>query len=127
MAIDIVEPLINLGLDYARSKFLPAAYTPGIIPPAGFPSTQPIQTTPAFLDVPGIDIVSDPGDLVAKALKVGGQLIYNYMTGKWQIRRRRRRRRLLTPTDLADLAQLQVLVGKGSQSMSFAVMKAVRR
>lgn len=41
--------------------------------------------------------------------------------------RRRRRRRLLTPTDLADLASLQTLVGKGSDAMRFAVTKAVRR
>ena len=48
-------------------------------------------------------------------------------TGQVTPCRRRRRRRLLTPTDLADLASLQTLVGKGSDAMKFAVTKAVRR
>lgn len=48
-------------------------------------------------------------------------------TGKVTHCNRRRRRRLLTPTDLADLAALQTLVGKGSDAMRYAVMKAVRR
>lgn len=48
-------------------------------------------------------------------------------TGKVTPCRRRRRRRLLTPTDMADLASLQTLVGKGSDAMKFAVTKAVRR
>jgi len=42
-------------------------------------------------------------------------------------KKRRRRRRLLTASDLADLSALSVLVGKGSDSMKVAVMKAVRR
>lgn len=48
-------------------------------------------------------------------------------TGRVTACRRRRRKRLLTPTDLADLASLQTLVGKGSDAMKFAVTKAVRR
>ncbi len=47
-------------------------------------------------------------------------------TGQEVKRTRRRRRRLLTSGDLGDLAQLQALVGKGSNAMSVAVSKAIR-
>ena len=47
-------------------------------------------------------------------------------TGQEVKRTRRRRRRLLTSSDLGDLAQLQALVGKGSNAMSVAVSKAIR-
>lgn len=47
-------------------------------------------------------------------------------TGAEVKRTRRRRRRLLTSSDLGDLAQLQALVGKGSNAMSVAVSKAIR-
>lgn len=47
-------------------------------------------------------------------------------TGKVTKCRRRRRRPLLTPTDLATLAQLKALAG-GGQAFTYAVMKAVRR
>ena len=47
-------------------------------------------------------------------------------TGLEVKRTRRRRRRLLTSGDLGDLAQLQALVGKGSQAMQVAVSKAIR-
>ena len=55
------------------------------------------------------------------------EVTVNTVTGEVKPCRRRRRRRLLTPTDLADLASLQTLVGKGSDAMKFAVTKAVRR
>jgi len=47
-------------------------------------------------------------------------------TGQEIKRPRRRRRRLLTASDLGDLAQLQAMVGKGSNAMSVAVSKAIR-
>jgi hypothetical protein len=47
-------------------------------------------------------------------------------TGQEVKRTRRRRRRLLTNGDLGDLAQLQALVGKGSNAMQVAVSKAIR-
>lgn len=55
------------------------------------------------------------------------EVVVDTRTGEVKRCRRRRRRRLLTPTDLADLASLQTLVGKGSDAMKFAVTKAVRR
>lgn len=58
---------------------------------------------------------------------VPAQVTVDTRTGKVTPCRRRRRRRLLTPTDMADLASLQTLVGKGSDAMKFAVTKAVRR
>ncbi len=53
-----------------------------------------------------------------------GYKVVNYC-GRGVLRkiRRRRRRRLLTKSDIADLASLAGVVGKGSQAMSGAVAK----
>lgn len=53
-------------------------------------------------------------------------LTYDCKTGTFKPRRRRRRRRLLTPTDIADLAALAALAGKGA-SLQAAIAQAVRR
>ena len=68
----------------------------------------------------GAGIPASPAPLPA-------QVTVDTRTGQVKPCRRRRRRRLLTPTDLADLAALQALVGKGSTSLNLAVAKAVRR
>lgn len=54
------------------------------------------------------------------------QVLVDTRTGKVSACHRRRRKRLLTNSDLSDLAQLQALVGKGSQAMQVAVAKAIR-
>lgn len=64
---------------------------------------------------------------VANGSAVPAKVTVDTKTGAITHCKRRRRRRLLTPTDLADLAALQTLVGKGSDAMRYAVMKAVRR
>lgn len=53
-------------------------------------------------------------------------LTYDCKTGKFSARRRRRRRRLVTPTDLADLASVVAITGKGA-GMNQAVAAAIRR
>lgn len=52
-------------------------------------------------------------------------LTYDTKTGKMSIRRRRRRRALCTDKDLACLAQIVAIVGKG-QGGNIAVSKALR-
>lgn len=64
---------------------------------------------------------------VVNGSSVPSKVTVDTKTGAITHCKRRRRRRLLTPTDLADLAALQTLVGKGSDAMRYAVMKAVRR
>ena len=68
-----------------------------------------------------------PGPPSLQAANPPAKVTVDTRTGQVTPCRRRRRRRLLTPTDLADLASLQTLVGKGSDAMKFAVTKAVRR
>lgn len=116
--MDLGTLLLDIGTQYVKSKYgapqAPAAMRPWKMPPVPAGGAPGIAATPAFLDLPGIDIVGDPGDLVAKAVASGGKLIYDYVTGKWKIqRRRRRRRRLATATDIKDLAALSGTVGKG--------------
>ncbi len=53
-------------------------------------------------------------------------LTYDCKTGKFSSRKRRRRRRLATPSDLADLAAIVAITGKGS-AMNQAVAGLVRR
>ena len=67
------------------------------------------------------------GTEIAESNNQPREVVVDTRTGEVKRCRRRRRRRLLTPTDLADLASLQTLVGKGSDAMKFAVTKAVRR
>ncbi len=55
------------------------------------------------------------------------EVTVNTRTGQVKPCRRRRRRRLLTDADIADLSALAMIVGKGSQAMNAAVVKAVRR
>lgn len=115
-------------------------YEPPVIVPEGFGDAHLGE---------GDDMAVDWGDVLGSALGtvasgltnpnqnignvgVGGgsppaKVTVDTRTGKITPCRRRRRRRLLTPTDMADLASLQTLVGKGSDAMKFAVTKAVRR
>jgi hypothetical protein len=74
-----------------------------------------------------------PPNVVASAPGGGGcpprktrNVTIDCATGQEVKRTRRRRRRLLTAGDLGDLAQLQALVGKGSNAMGVAVSKAIR-
>lgn len=78
--------------------------------------------------------VQTPVNVAAPAPSYGGScptrktrtLTIDCATGQEVKRTRRRRRRLLTSGDLGDLAQLQALVGKGSNAMQVAVSKAIR-
>ncbi len=86
---------------------------------------------------PGAAVPTAP-PVIQPTVTVGGQmqgscaprktrtLTIDCATGQEVKRTRRRRRRLLTSGDLGDLAQLQALVGKGSNAMSVAVSKAIR-
>lgn len=121
--MDLGQIFVDVGSQYIKTKWgtpSPPSLAPQLPPMPG--TTLP--STPAFLDIPGIDIVGDPGDLVAKAARIGGKLIYDYVTGKWKIqRRRRRRRRLATTSDIKDLAALKQILGSGA---SFTTWIATR-
>jgi len=92
--------------------------------------------SPTYNFAPGA--ASAPPPVIQPTVTVGGQmqagcaprktrtLTIDCATGQEVKRKRRRRPRLLTSGDLGDLAQLQALVGKGSNAMSVAVSKAIR-
>lgn len=89
---------------------------------------------PGTVPVPGGQFVGPPvPPVVAAAAGAAGcpprktrTVTIDCATGLEVKRTRRRRRRLLTSGDLGDLAQLQALVGKGSNAMGVAVSKAIR-
>lgn len=84
----------------------------------------PTQFAPSATPVGGpAGTVAAAGSCPARKTRT---LTIDCATGQEVKRTRRRRRRLLTSGDLGDLAQLQALVGKGSNAMSVAVSKAIR-
>lgn len=107
----------DLATDYIRSRIMPQQQRPIMASYADFGgSSSPVG-------IPFGEVVGDPGDTPGSHYLKWDKKLQSWVTHK----HRRRRKRLLTPTDLSDLAVLQTLVGKGSDSMKFAVMKAVRR
>ena len=75
----------------------------------GSPPPQPISATPAFLDMPMVDVIPEP--------QTSRGMVYdpnaNCGAGKWIRRRTRKRKRLATKTDLKDLAALKGILGQG--------------
>lgn len=98
----ILEDLSGLATDYLRMR----AYR-DLQPTPTYAQTPTVQ--PAFLDVPGVDIIRDRE----------GEKGYVYDPnadcgrGKWIKKRRRRRKRLATKSDKADLAALKGILGSG--------------
>lgn len=115
--MELWDTLVGLGDTWARQEL-------GFAPAGG--------TLPAAVNVAGPMGTGAAG--AAAATYSGGScptrktrtLTIDCATGLEIKRTRRRRRRLLTSGDLGDLAQLQALVGKGSNAMSVAVSKAIR-
>ncbi len=93
-------------------QFINSAFAPGPV------AAPPVNVGP----VAGAPVVSGG----ACAPRKTRTLTIDCATGQEVKRTRRRRRRLLTSGDLGDLAQLQALVGKGSNAMGVAVSKAIR-
>jgi len=88
----------------------------------GFASQTPSRGASTATGGGGVPVISD-----ASCEPCGPRyLTYDCKTGTFKPRRRRRRRRLLTPTDIADLAALAALAGKGAALQS-AIAQAVRR
>lgn len=121
---DLGNILIDMGStairDYFAAKYGPsdaATYYPVVQQLADYGGSQ------SPVGIPFGEVVGDPGMAAGTHYLKWDKKLQSWVTHK----HRRRRRRLLTPTDLSDLAVLQSLVGKGSESMKFAVMKAVRR
>lgn len=91
----------------------------------------PAAATGGFVQTPGAGNVLTgplPGGAVGAAGTVcvsPRYLTYDTKTGQYSIRRRRRRRALCTDKDLACLAQIVAIVGKG-QGGNIAVSKALR-
>ncbi len=90
-----------------------------------------VSPVPGFVGTPGVALPAPNGAAMPSYSgscppRKTRTLTIDCATGQEVKRTRRRRRRLLTSSDLGDLAQLQALVGKGSNAMSVAVSKAIR-
>lgn len=118
--MDLGQLISDVSQQYIKYKYGAPAVASGMGMQQYVPPPVPVAAagggiTRAAFDMPFVDVVGDPGGLVAKAVATGGKLVYDYVTGKWKIqRRRRRRKRLATATDVKDLAALSAVVGKGA-------------
>ena len=88
--------------------------------------TQQFAASPPPVIQPTVTVAGAPQMQGSCPTRKTRTLTIDCATGQEVKRTRRRRRRLLTSGDLGDLAQLQALVGKGSNAMSVAVSKAIR-
>lgn len=120
----------NMAVDWGTIAYNAASTVLGGV--LGVSPTLPSLTTP-FVAPGAPPPVINPAVAVGAPAMIGAcptrktrTLTIDCATGQEVKRTRRRRRRLLTSGDLGDLAQLQALVGKGSNAMSVAVSKAIR-
>ncbi len=66
-----------------------------------------------------------PGAMPGLCAPMPRYLTYDTKTGEYKLRRRRRRRTLCTPADMACLAQIVAITGKGA-AMNIAVSRALK-
>ncbi len=105
-----------------------ASFTDSLFDLAGQFISSQFAPSPTVVAPPATTVaaVAGPSYSGSCAPRKTRTLTIDCATGQEVKRTRRRRRRLLTSGDLGDLAQLQALVGKGSNAMQVAVSKAIR-